>query len=109
MANPYPSTYTPLPSRTTVLRNATILTAAGPLIERGSLLMQGGKIAAVGQAVNAPADALVEVGAHAFGLSAPGALGALHDAIRGVPCFRVVSSDVADACDALESLLGFGA
>jgi imidazolonepropionase-like amidohydrolase len=57
--NPYPSTYKPLPSRTTVIRNATILTAAGPVIEHGSLLLQAGKIAAVGQDVNAPADALV--------------------------------------------------
>lgn len=59
LSNPYPSTYKPLPSRTTVIRNATILTAAGPVIERGSILLQAGKIAAVGQHVNAPADALV--------------------------------------------------
>ena len=59
VSNPYPSTYKPLPSQTTVIRNATILTAAGPVIERGSLLMQGGKIAAVGQSVTAPADARV--------------------------------------------------
>ena len=59
LSNPYPSTYKPLPSRTTVIRNATILTAAGPVIERGSILLQAGRIAAVGQNVNAPADALV--------------------------------------------------
>ena len=47
--NAYASTYKPLPSRTTVIRNATILTAAGPAIERGSILLQNGKIAAVGQ------------------------------------------------------------
>ncbi len=57
--NAYASTYQPLPSRTTVIRNATILTAAGPAIERGSILLQNGKVAAVGQAVDAPADALV--------------------------------------------------
>ena len=56
--NAYASTYKPFPSRTTVIRNATILTAAGPLIERGSVLLQDGKIAAVGQSVNAPADAV---------------------------------------------------
>lgn len=55
----YPSTYRRLPSRPTVIRNATILTAAGPIIERGSILLQDGMIAAVGQAVNAPADAVV--------------------------------------------------
>ena len=59
IANPYASTYQPLPSQTTVIRNATILTAAGPIIERGSLLLQNGKIAAVGQDVNAPAGAVV--------------------------------------------------
>jgi imidazolonepropionase-like amidohydrolase len=59
VANAYESTYKPFPSRTTVIRNAMILTAAGPVIERGSILLQGGKIAAVGQTVNAPADALV--------------------------------------------------
>ncbi len=59
VSNPYPSTYKPLPSQTTVIRNATILTAAGPQIERGSVLLQGGKIAAVGQSVTAPADARV--------------------------------------------------
>jgi imidazolonepropionase-like amidohydrolase len=57
--NAYESTYKPFPSRTTVIRNATILTAAGPVIERGSILLQGGKVAAVGQTVNAPPDALV--------------------------------------------------
>src|SRR6185503_20510569 len=58
-ANPYGSTYQALPSRTTVILNATILTAAGPAIERGAVLLQNGKIAAVGPALNAPADAVV--------------------------------------------------
>ena len=57
--NPYASTYQPLAARTTVIRNATILTAAGPVIERGSILLQNGKVAAVGATVNAPADAAV--------------------------------------------------
>jgi imidazolonepropionase-like amidohydrolase len=39
--------------------NATILTASGPAIERGSILLLDGKIAAVGPAVTAPADALI--------------------------------------------------
>jgi imidazolonepropionase-like amidohydrolase len=58
-ANPYGSTYQPPASRATVIRNATILTAAGPAIERGAILLQNGKVAAVGQTVTAPADALV--------------------------------------------------
>jgi imidazolonepropionase-like amidohydrolase len=57
--NPYASTYQAPASRTTVIRNATILTAAGPAIERGSIRLQNGKVAAVGTAVNAPADAVV--------------------------------------------------
>lgn len=59
VANAYQSTYKPLPSRTTLIRNATILTAAGPTIERGSILLLDGKIAAVGQNVTAPPGALV--------------------------------------------------
>jgi imidazolonepropionase-like amidohydrolase len=59
VTNAYESTYKPFPSRTTVIRNATILTAAGPIIERGSILLQGGKVAAVGPSVSAPADAVV--------------------------------------------------
>ncbi len=55
----YPSTYARLPSRPTIIRNATILTAAGPAIERGSILLRDGKIVAVGQTVAAPADAVV--------------------------------------------------
>ncbi len=55
----YPSTYARLPSRPTIIRNATILTAAGPAIARGSVLLQDGKIVAVGQTVAAPADAVV--------------------------------------------------
>src|SRR5919112_2553343 len=58
-ANPYASTYQPGTSRTTVIRNATILTAAGPAIERGEILLQNGKVAAVGATVTAPADAIV--------------------------------------------------
>jgi imidazolonepropionase-like amidohydrolase len=59
VTNAYQSTYKPLPSRTTLIRNATILTAAGPTIERGSILLLDGKIAAVGQNVTAPPGALV--------------------------------------------------
>jgi len=57
--DPYPSTYKPLPSRPTLIRNATVLTAAGPAIEGGSVLLRDGKVAAVGRDVAAPADAVV--------------------------------------------------
>jgi imidazolonepropionase-like amidohydrolase len=62
-ADPFPSTYVPFPSRATVIRNVNILTAAGPVIRNGAILLQNGKIAAVGATVDAPADALVIDGA----------------------------------------------
>ncbi len=55
----YASTYRPLPSQPVLLTNATILTAAGDRIERGSVLMRDGKIAAVGASLEPPADATV--------------------------------------------------
>jgi imidazolonepropionase-like amidohydrolase len=65
-ADPFPSTYTPAASRPTVIRNVTIMTAAGPRIENGQILLQDGKIAAVGQSVTAPANAVVIDGAGKF-------------------------------------------
>jgi imidazolonepropionase-like amidohydrolase len=62
-ADPFPSTYVPFPARATVIRNVNILTAAGPLIRNGAILLQNGKIAAVGATVNAPTDAIVIDGA----------------------------------------------
>ncbi len=58
-ADPFPSTYKPFPSRPTVIRHATILTAAGPTIRDGSVLLRDGKIVAVGATVDAPSDAVV--------------------------------------------------
>src|SRR5258708_15168409 len=58
-ADPFPSTYKPFPRRTTLIRNATIMTAAGPSIQNGSVLLRDGKIAAVGTSVTAPVDAVV--------------------------------------------------
>jgi imidazolonepropionase-like amidohydrolase len=56
---PYASTYRPLPSQPTLIQNATIMTAAGPRLAGASILLRDGKVAAVGTAVEAPADALV--------------------------------------------------
>jgi len=58
-ADPFPSTYKPAPARTTVIRNATILTAAGPVLRNASILLRDGKIAAVGASVDTPSDAVV--------------------------------------------------
>jgi imidazolonepropionase-like amidohydrolase len=62
-SDPFPSTYVPYPARTTVIRGVNIFTAAGPLIRNGAILLQNGKVAAVGQSVDAPADAVVIDGA----------------------------------------------
>ena len=57
--DPFPSTYAPRPSGTTLIRGATVYTAAGPVLERGSVLIQDGRIAAVGADVDAPAGATI--------------------------------------------------
>lgn len=58
-ADPFPSTYRPFASRPTLIRNVTILTAAGPAIRNGSLVLRDGKIAEVAATISAPADAVV--------------------------------------------------
>jgi hypothetical protein len=65
-ADPFPSTYKPFPSKTTVIKNVTIMTAAGPRIGNGAILMRDGKIEAVGASVSAPSDAMVIDGAGKF-------------------------------------------
>jgi imidazolonepropionase-like amidohydrolase len=62
-ADPFPSTYRPVPSRATVVRNVNIFTAAGPMISNGAILLRDGKVVAVGATVDAPADAVVIDGA----------------------------------------------
>jgi len=84
-ADPYPSTYVAPDSPPTLIRNATLLTAAGPLITNGSILLQDGKIAALGTTVEAPTGAviidaegryvtpgLIDVHSHAGDYPAPG-------------------------------------
>src|SRR3954454_16620082 len=56
---PFPSTYQPLPSQPVLITNATILTATGDRIARGSILLQGGKVVAVGASLDAPAGVTV--------------------------------------------------
>ena len=58
-ADPFPSTYARRPTPPLVIRGVTIMTAAGPTIPSGSVLVRDGKIAAVGASVDAPADATV--------------------------------------------------
>ncbi|PYO93362.1 MAG: amidohydrolase [Gemmatimonadetes bacterium] len=55
----YPSTYTRHPNPPVLIRNATIMTAAGQEIQGGSILFKDGRIVAVGTNVQAPSDATV--------------------------------------------------
>ena len=57
--DPFPSTYHAFPGRPTLIRNATIMTAAGPTLRGASILLRDGRIVAVGPAIEAPADAVV--------------------------------------------------
>jgi imidazolonepropionase-like amidohydrolase len=54
-ADPFPSTYRAPAAGPFVIRNATIMTAAGPAIHGGAVLVRDGKIAAVGASVEVPA------------------------------------------------------
>jgi len=57
IAEPFPSTYQPLPSQPTLITNATILTGTGERLDSASLLLADGKVAWVGEG-EAPADAV---------------------------------------------------
>jgi len=62
----YPSTYRRRPYSAVLIRNATIMTAAGPEIAGGSILLRDGKIVAVGTGLSEPADAVVVDGTGKF-------------------------------------------
>ncbi len=62
-ANPFPSTYQALPSTSVALVGATILTGTGSRIDNGTVILDGGKITAVGANLPVPAGAKV-VDAH---------------------------------------------
>src|SRR5437667_279537 len=55
----YPSTYQRHPNPPVLVRNATIMTAAGQEIQGGSILFRDGRIVAVGANVTAPTDATI--------------------------------------------------
>src|SRR5262245_43362101 len=65
-ADPFPSTYHAVPSGPIAIRNATILTATGPRIQNGTIVLRDGKIVAVGANVTVPPDARVIDGTGKF-------------------------------------------
>jgi len=57
--DPFPSTYQAPAAPPFAIRNATLLTAAGPVIPNGTILVRDGKIVAVGASVDVPAGTTV--------------------------------------------------
>jgi len=62
----FPSTYKPLPSTPTLIRNATVLTGTDKELDHADVLMAHGKIVAVGYKLKAPAGAKVIDGTGKF-------------------------------------------
>lgn len=58
MYDPFPSTYKAYPSETVLITNATVLDGKGGRIDNGAVLIEGGKIKAVGADVTAPEGAV---------------------------------------------------
>lgn len=56
---PYSSTYEAPPGPPTLIRNATILTGTGSRIDGGDVLLEGGRIKAVGSSLAAPEGAVI--------------------------------------------------
>src|SRR5687768_7254491 len=57
--DPYPSTYRAIAVAPVLLRNATVLTGTGERLDDSDVLMQGGRIAAVGRNLDVPAETTV--------------------------------------------------
>src|SRR4249919_4210972 len=55
--DPYPSTYQRVASPPVLITGATVLTGTGARIDHADVLMQDGRIVAVGQGLQAPAGA----------------------------------------------------
>ncbi|MDC9497498.1 MULTISPECIES: amidohydrolase [unclassified Pseudoalteromonas] len=58
--NPYPSTYTPLASKSTLITNATVLTGTGERLDDADVLIVDGKVQQVGKDLSANADATID-------------------------------------------------
>jgi imidazolonepropionase-like amidohydrolase len=56
---PFSSTYQAPPSPVTLIRNATVLTGTGTRMDGGDVLIEGGRIKAVGASLAAPAGAVI--------------------------------------------------
>ncbi|MEN1944404.1 amidohydrolase [Luteimonas sp. MJ293] len=61
--DPYTSTYAPIAAAPVLIQGATVLTGNGERLEGADVLMEGGRITAVGQGLEAPAGAVLVDGA----------------------------------------------
>ena len=57
--DPYPTTYRAVPSAPVIIRNATILTGTGERLDDADVLLQGGRVNAIGRDLDAPPEATV--------------------------------------------------
>ena len=57
--NPYPSTYTPYPSASTLIKDATVLDGVGGEISNGDVLLIDGKVSEIAEEIAAPDGATV--------------------------------------------------
>src|SRR3546814_3775208 len=56
--DPYPSTYAPIASPPVLISGATVLTGTGTRLDGADVLLQDGKVAAIGTGLTAPAGAV---------------------------------------------------
>ncbi|MDQ3270329.1 MAG: amidohydrolase family protein [Pseudomonadota bacterium] len=56
-ADPYPSTYRPIASPAVLIQGATVLTGTGQRLDNADVLMEGGRVVAVGGGLAPPANA----------------------------------------------------
>ena len=57
--DPYPSTYHAVPSAPVLLRAATVLTGTGERLDETDVLLQNGRVAAIGRNLQAPAESTI--------------------------------------------------
>ncbi|MDN3382511.1 amidohydrolase [Pseudoalteromonas sp. APC 3358] len=58
--NPYPSTYQPVSTSSTLITNATVLTGTGERLDEADVLLVGGKVQQVGKDLTATADITID-------------------------------------------------
>ena len=64
--DPFPSTYEPIPSKTTLITNVTIIDGIGGMSTDSQILLADGKIVGLGKRINLPEDVTIIDGAGKF-------------------------------------------